>query len=148
MTPPIFGRRRNDHRRTYLLANVFELFVAVLAALASLTFFLDPSQLADSAVGRALPPFDYAWNVGYGLGALLVAAGLWKIDGYLEVAGLSLFTAAVLINGIAIIAVGGSVGTIFVYVAFAASCLLRAFMVLKGEHLRMLDTLARKGVRE
>jgi hypothetical protein len=97
-------------RGAYLAAHAFELFTASLAIFAAAAFFAQPDQLARSAVGQAVHPFDYAWNVSYGLGGILVTVGILRRAEWLEVAGLSFFAGAVLVNGVAIFLERGLTG--------------------------------------
>lgn len=119
--------RRSDARRAYLEAHVFELLLAALAALAALGFFFQPDELARTAIGRAVHPFDYAWNVLYLTGGVLVTAGLVRPSYRLEVAGLVMLGAAIAGAAAALLAYRGANGlaSLAIYTAAAGACFVR-----------------------
>ena len=125
------GVRAGDARSGYLQAHAFELLIAVLAAVSALAFFLDPGALARSPIGRAVHPFDTAWNVLYLAGSALVVAGLVRPSYRLEVAGLVMLSSAIAAGTVAVVAIRGAAGvsSITIYVAAAAACLVRVRVI-------------------
>lgn len=88
-------------RRRYLIANNWELWVCLLGIVASINYVIQPENLSDSSVGHMRFP-DAIWNLLYGIGSVMVVAGLLRLSPRLEIAGLWLFSAAVAINLLAI----------------------------------------------
>lgn len=127
------ANERRVFTRGYLLGNAFELWIALAAILTALTYFYDPAALTDSSVGRVAHPIAFTWNTGYLTAGVLITTGLWRPSPRLELAGLSLFSSAVLINAVAIVAVRGSaaIGVVFTYVGLAAASAMRAYLVMK-----------------
>ena len=120
-------------RSAALSANAFELFVCLLAIVAAISFFVNPDTYDDTAVGKFLHPWDFAWNLMYGVGALLVAAGLIRLKPQWEVAGLCLFTSAVSINLVATLAVYGRISLLTaapIYVGFALASVIRGHYLI------------------
>lgn len=124
---------RRIFTRGYLLGNAFELWIALAAILTAITYFYDPGALDDSSIAQVAHPVAFAWNIGYLVAGAAVTVGLWRPSPRLELAGLSLFSSAVIMNAIAIGAVRGSAGagTIFTYVGLAAASGMRAYLVMK-----------------
>lgn len=118
--------RERDKRRAYLEAHVFELLIAIMAALAAASFFIDPAALEHSPIGRTLHPFDYAWNALYLAGGALTAAGLARPSYDVERAGLAFLSSAIAAAGLAAITAGGSTpSSIGIHLAAAAACVVR-----------------------
>lgn len=120
-------------RSASLSANAFELFVCLLALVAAISFFINPDTYDDTAVGQFLHPYDFVWNMMYGLGALLVVVGLVRLKPQIEVAGLCLFTSAVSINFVATLTVYGTVSFLSaapIYLGFAMASLIRAHYLI------------------
>lgn len=115
-------------RRAYAYANVFELLIAFFSLLAAVSFALNPAERRATAVGQTLAPYDWLWNIGYGLAGLLIVWGVLRIRPRIEVAGLALLAGFVGINATAVIAVGGLRGwyTLGTYVSVIAACFIRA----------------------
>lgn len=122
---------RSGARRARLEVNAFEALIALLCLLAAAKFFVDPGNLDASAVGRALPPWDFLWNAGFGLGGLAILAGLWAGRGDVEVAGLFLLSTAILLQGIAVLVIYGWAGLVSeaLYAAVVLACAERARIV-------------------
>jgi hypothetical protein len=126
--------RRNDLRRGYLRAHVFELLIALLAAIAALGFFLDPNALERSPVGMTVHPWDQAWNALYFGGGVLIVDGLVRPSARLELAGLWLLASAVLAASVAVLYVRGAGGlaSIAIYVAVVGACWVRGRDLVGG----------------
>lgn len=121
----------HNPRSNILAQGAFELFVALLAVLSCVIFFVKPSLYASSAVAQ-FAPWDFAWNTMYGVGGVLVIVGLVRLSPRLEVAGLCLFCSAVSINAVLVLSVYGGAAwpTIPTFVGFAAASLVRiAYLV-------------------
>jgi hypothetical protein len=114
-------------RYNYLKANVWELFVCALSAIASINYFINPINLSNSSIGHTRFP-DEIWNSMYGVGAVIVVLGLWRLSPRLEICGLMLFATSVLINALAIGHYRGwstSASTLAVLMAFFAAASVR-----------------------
>lgn len=125
---PVAVDRRTGIRRVHpAAANSFELFVALLSINAGIAFLLSPDDLEHAAVGQLLHPWDFAWNVLYVVGGLLIVVGLMRRSVRVEVAGLWLFASAVAIADLAVIAVAGLVGAaaVAIYTAAFLACASR-----------------------
>lgn len=120
-------------RWAYVQANAFELFTAILAIVASLTYFYQPQNLSDSSVGHIRFP-DVLWNGLYGVGAILVALGIVRLDVRVEAIGLSLFAAAVTIDAAAVYHYRGwpASSTIAIFVAFGVASVIRLHTLFTG----------------
>ncbi len=131
-------RAQTNLRVGYLASNAFELFVCLLAMLTCVQFFLDPG--ANVAVGTLAHPWDYVWNGLYGAGALLVVFGLVAVSPRIEVVGLFLFTAAVLINLVIAIQLYAASAWVVVpvYVGFALASLVRAHFLFRSHRFLLL----------
>lgn len=117
-----------------MLANPHEAFIALLSFLVAVQFFLSPTNLDNSAVGRELPPWDWIWNSGLALGALFILVGLYRGRANVEVAGLMFHSGAILVQAIAVVAIFGiarAVLTLGIYLAAVAANLARAWVVVR-----------------
>jgi hypothetical protein len=129
--------RRLHLRRAYVYANVFEFWLGLGAALAGVTFFVNPESLSNSSVGEQAGILAVAWSALYMLGGLGVCVGMlgclrpWGVR--VELAGLSLLTAAVLINAVSIVAYRGWAGSgaVVTYTSLAIASILRARYVIR-----------------
>lgn len=133
--PPTVNVRRGDERRAYLESHVFELLIAALGVLAALGFFLQPGELRHTAIGRAVHPFDYGWNMLYLTGGLLIVGGLVRRSFRLELAGLAMFGAALIAAAIALISYRGvnGVASLAIYSAAGAACFVRMSVIRRVE---------------
>lgn len=118
-------------RQAYIEANIFELFVALLALTSSVSYFIDPHTAGGLAVSHVAFP-DVAWAAMYGTGSFLVCLGLVTIRGQVEAAGLVLFAGAVVIQALAVASVGGwsSYVGVLILVSFAAASLTRLWVIV------------------
>lgn len=128
--------RESDARRAYLEAHVFELSLAIVAMVTAATFFASPDTLEHSAIGRAVHPFDYAWNGLYIVGGFLIVIGLVRPSHRLELAGLIMFGSAITVAGIALAALGSAgwplkVVSLGTYIAIATGCAIRAGAIVR-----------------
>lgn len=120
-------------RRAYIEANVWELFVATLAIITAIGYFVDPHDAAGVARDHIAFP-EVLWNSMYGGGAILVVLGIVWIVEWVELAGLSLFSAAVVIQMIDLVEVSdwrGWVGLV-VLGSFALASWTRAWVLVRG----------------
>lgn len=58
------------------VTNAFELLIALLSLIAAVGFFLYPESLYRSSVGRALHPYDYAWDGALRLAGVAIVLGI------------------------------------------------------------------------
>lgn len=131
--PNRYPQSDRSARWPYIQANAFELFTAVLAVVAAVNYYLQPANLSDSSVGHIAFP-DVLWNTMYGVGAILVAAGLLRMSIRVEAMGLSLFAAAVSINAVAIFHYRGTsaASSLAIFVAFGLASLVRIHTIYFG----------------
>lgn len=127
------GGARRQLRNSYLIANAFELFVALLAIVAAISYLLDPQNLSNGTIGHVQFP-DALWFGLYGVGSILVVIGLVRISPRIEVMGLCLFCASVLIQALAIAQLRGwpSAASIAIYTGFAIASILRSYVLVKA----------------
>lgn len=118
-------------RRAYLVANAWELVIAVAAIVAAVAFFLYPDSGTRTAVGQVLHPYDIAWNLAYGTSGFFVVFGLVRPSPRVELAGLWLLGAAVTINAVAVVALAGgrAVFPLLTYIAIIIACFVRGHTI-------------------
>lgn len=112
--------------------NSFEASIALVGAITSISFFVNPDDLARSPVGLALHPWDYLWNAGYLIGAVGILFGLWKGRGDVEAGGLMFFAGAILVQAGAVFDVVGwaqGIVGIAVYLSIVAACSARVLLI-------------------
>lgn len=125
---PVAVDRRTGIRRVHpAAANSFELFVALLSINAGIAFLLSPDDLEHAAVGQLLHPWDFAWNVLYIVGGVLIVLGLTRARVRVELAGLWLFASALAIADMAVVAAAGvmAAAAVAVYTAALLACVTR-----------------------
>jgi hypothetical protein len=109
-----------------LVAHLFEAAVSLAWAFTGIAYLTSPDRLARSPVGRSVEPFDMIWSGFYVAACPLILYGLWSgvRDWRFRVAGLTLLTAGLIMQGIA-------AGTyeleprVALYAVYAAACFLR-----------------------
>lgn len=137
-------------RRAYLATHALELLLAVAAVISAITFLVRPESLADTPIGRADHPFDFAWNILYLVGALAIGYGLLRPSPRIEAAGLYAFTGAILGEAAAVIDVRGvpSLPSALTFVALALAFLIRVRAIRKTlDYQRVVARLFREGGR-
>lgn len=97
-------------RRIYLEAHAFELLLAVLGVLAAINLLVDPRALSESPIGRTLYPFDVLWTIAYALSGMGIVYGLVSPSPRVETLALHIFSAGLVGNLVAVLAVRGSAG--------------------------------------
>lgn len=84
-------------------AHGLEFLTSVAAIIIGITFFVDPNSVDRTPIGQAVHPLDWAWNVMYIVGGILVVIGLpvdhrkiakSVLGANLELAGLALLIPA------------------------------------------------------
>lgn len=124
---------RRSLRKTYALANIFELLIGILTVLAGLTLIVQPEVLEGSSLGRFAGELVWAWNMTYLAGGLLVVSGILGLSIRLEISGLALIATASATYGIAVASVFGTEGTIAIAsnAAVVIACVIRVYSVLR-----------------
>jgi hypothetical protein len=124
---------RRSWYRAVITANSFELAICALALIGGITFITDPSARAQASVGQFGLTIAWLWNVLYLTGAISMILGLVRPLPRLELAGLSMFAAAYLMNALSVQLNSGSRATIvfLTYAAIAGGCAGRAYVVVK-----------------
>lgn len=142
----LYGRRAGDvsvrqlpPRRffwAYLFANGVWFALGIAAIIGAVTYYVSPEALHDSSVGAQSGVLAVAWNTMYLAAGVLLVTGLLTctrpVGWRLELAGLSLITASITINALAVAVHLGIRGaaTVATYVALGAASALRAYAVV------------------
>lgn len=118
-------------RRTYLLQNIFEFFLAAASVLTAITYVINPEALATSSVGIVAPPFDWAWVALFAFGGSAVVRGLWTYNVRTEMFGLVLLATGAVIQSLTVLIVYGGSGVSVFYrgIAFALASYARFWYV-------------------
>lgn len=133
--------KRSRRRLSVLLLTPFEAALAFAAALAGVVGLADPSGLSNSALGQTARELLPVWEALYFTGGALILVALLMRSLRLEVAGLSLFIAAVLLQAAAILDFAGVQGvtSAATFIALAAACAGRAWVLIsRWRHWREL----------
>src|SRR5688572_18614801 len=65
----------------YRIQNMLWVWLGLAGMLACFQFFLDPSSIAETSLGKQLSgPVDDAWNLCFGIGGFVIAAGVWRSE--------------------------------------------------------------------
>src|SRR5882672_7421701 len=80
----------------------FELFFGVIAIISAFYFFFHPESVDQTALGRALHGWAWAWYIQYLIGGIGIVWGLLAPSARVEALGLSLFAATALIEALVI----------------------------------------------
>lgn len=121
-------------RLSLLNRQPFEASIAFAALLGCVVFLVDPGPIRLTAVGhtaRSLLPF---WEALYGLGGVLILLGLLTLSIRFEVTGLIVFSAALVINVIAVVHFAGVEGaaTAATFAGLGMAAISRTLFLLKG----------------
>jgi hypothetical protein len=122
---------RRSLRRAFLLGNSFEFLLAFAAVLTAIGFLTDPASVRASAVADAGGWIVIVWALLYGAGGVFIFVGLWRPFPSVELAGLSMFGSATLIDSVALFAERGGAGyrVALTYLAVACASAARARMI-------------------
>ncbi len=90
-----------------LAANSFEVWIATAAIQTAITFLIKPEALTDSAIGRVLHPWDFVWNLSYGVAGVILIAALVRFRIDWELVGLVLICGALAIQVTSLVSIGG-----------------------------------------
>lgn len=120
-------------RKARIQANAFEVVIAFVCFLSTLSFFVDPTYLERSAFAEAAPAFRYLWALMLLIASSGILYGVWKGKANIEVAGLISLSSASAMQSFALISVRGwgSVLSIGVFFAIGWACLVRARLLWK-----------------
>lgn len=130
---PAMAPDRRSFRRNYLDGNAFEWWLALAAIVGSIVQFFDLDALFAASIGRQVGNWAIVWNALYLAGGLMIVVGLYGPTLRVELAGLCLFFAAVMVNASAILSIFGSqaIATTLAYLAFGTAAWRRALLVLR-----------------
>jgi hypothetical protein len=115
-------------RRRWLALPPFELWIAVAAMYAGLSYFLPFLSPAGNAqiVAIRFPNLVPVWSALYALGGFCVALGLFRRSPRVEGVGLHLLGSGATVAGMAALAAGAQVpGTIVIQGGVVAACIVR-----------------------
>jgi hypothetical protein len=95
-----------------------------------------------SPIHELAAPFDYAWAVIYGLGGLMMLAGIATARIDVEAAGCVAFGGGAIINAVTWAAIMGwsAWNAVAILVVFAVAALIRGQHVAKGRVLVLVET--------
>lgn len=119
--------------------NAFEVWVAFAAILTSVSFLLAPEAARQTPIGIALARFAWTWTYGYGIAGVLLLFGLWRGKANVEVAGLCLLSAALLMNALAGIALAWPAAFVSTIVYLSCACASVTRVVVISQHSRQLS---------
>jgi GAF domain-containing protein len=119
-------------RLIVLLLTPFEAAIAFAAALAGAVGLIDPSGLSNSALGHSAQELLPVWEALYFTAGSLILIALLMRSLRLEVAGLLLFIAAVVLQAAAILDFAGVQGvtSAATFIALALACAGRAWVLV------------------
>lgn len=140
------GRRVTDSKlvdrrhpvRSYLLGSPYQFGIAAAAVLAALTYLFSPDSIQATAVAYRLAWMLPIWEALYGLGGFAVVCGMLlcqtRLGWRLELAGLSLLSSAVIVNGVAVSTVKFPLGvtSAATFLALAVAGVARGWMLVKS----------------
>jgi hypothetical protein len=129
---PYLGQRH--WRVRYVLANSFELAIALAAVVAGVTLLLDSHALAQTSVGRGVQGLAPVWSVLYSFGGAGMIGGLLWPSVRAEIAGICLFVPALLTDAAAVWLYAGvnGVAPMTTYLTVAAAACARAWCVMRA----------------
>lgn len=124
---------RRRPRKTFLQAHSFEVAIAFAALLTSLQFIFDPSVRAETTIGSLGTTSSWMWAVLYLFGAVGILWGMLGMSDRIEIAGLSCFTAACLVNAFGLWQIRGdrAVYIAITFLALAIGGWFRIVLLLK-----------------
>lgn len=114
------------------LAHGFEVAFAIAGFCTALQFILDQEVRAQTAVGALGALFAWSWTILFLIGSTGILVGMYRLEDRIELAGLSCFSAAALVNAASIIQVRGLQGVYvaLVFLAFVGGSLTRIHLLL------------------
>lgn len=122
-------------RFDYIRQNIFAFWIGIAAIVGSVVYFAIPAALDKSSIGRgSVHGLDYIWNGMYLAAGAFTVYGIWVVSPRSELAGKSLFTAALLVNSITIFSYRGWAGVPqgVILLSLAVACALRASVLIKA----------------
>lgn len=130
---PVTAPDRRSFRRNYLDGNAFEWWLGLAAIVGSTVQFLDLDALFAASIGQQVGDWAIVWNGLYFFGGVMIVCGLWVPSLRVELAGLCLFFAAVMVNASAVLSIFGTRGiaVTLAYLAFGAAAWRRGMLVLR-----------------
>jgi hypothetical protein len=125
--------------RRRLTAAPFATLIAAVGLNSAANLFINPQRVPAHAL---LSPYDYLWAVLYGVGGLLMLAGLAGRRANLEAAGCVAFAGGSAISALAWAIVGRwpAWNTVAVLGLFAAAALIRAVHIAQGRVLVLVES--------
>jgi len=123
--------------RAYLTQNIFAFWLGFAAVFSAVIFFGFPSIAQGAAVGALEREVEYGWITLYGLGGGLTVAGILMLSARLELAGMSAFTAALLIAGVAGVVARGwiSLPNSLILWSLCLACIVRARVLIEAYNI-------------
>lgn len=124
---------RRRPRRSFLIAHAYEACFAAAGLLTSLQFIFDAETRDLTAVGSIGSTFAWCWTVLFLIGSVGILVGLFWPSDRVELAGLSCFAPACLVQAASVIEVRGVRGVYvaLIFVAFFCGTAARIYLLLK-----------------
>lgn len=135
-------------RARYIADNLIWLWLAVAAMLTLAAFIVTGGATAagGAQILHAYAPFDWIWNIGFGLSGALIVYGVSMLHKDIEAVGLMIFGGSLLIYAIALAVAGVVSASLFTYPALLAAALVRVVLLVtqakiiqQGESLQVLE---------
>jgi hypothetical protein len=134
--------------RLYRAQNSIWLWLGLACIAAFVSYYVDPSTVAKSAIGRSLSgPVDEIWNGGFLISGLLIIVGVWTTRAKIEIIG-QLFLCASIATDSAAIAILAGVGPSFwTIAAIAIASVFRIYWLIHTTTPQEADHAAAAAVR-
>lgn len=118
-------------RRARLEANSFEVFLAFLALLSGVFYFLLPDP-GDAPLGSVVHPWDYVWAAAIALSGAGIIGGLYRGRADVEAGSLVVLCTCALIQAAALYAQRGPVAlpNVFVFLSLVWCAAIRVRLIL------------------
>lgn len=123
--------------RSYITLNIFAVWIAAAAFVGAIGFWALPGA-QDIALTQQIGWLVQAWNVMYLMGGFFSLVGIFTLKPRYELAGKLMLAPALIINGIAIATVHGTIGFISaaLVVALGIACIIRIQVLLHAYRLQ------------
>lgn len=109
ISPEDAERAEREARRGYRFRESIVAVMGFFGALGGLAFFLDPSSVDESAIGRNLSgPWDELWSAAWLVGGTMIMFGVLRVSKLTELLGWCVFVPAVVMYAVAVVLLTGT----------------------------------------
>lgn len=115
----------------YLADNFIWVWLSLAALSASVTFFITPDALDNSSIGVIAHPYDYLWNLMFGLAGFFIFFGMLSRRPGFETLGLIWLAGGLVVLELASLAYVGVTPAAFTFPALILAAMFRAKMMLR-----------------